>query len=138
MSDKPLTSARTFQEVFETYKPRHSGMPKPESDNGYTLTWKTTDALEDKRVKVKVGGLCSIDRITPEGRQYMPSLYALPNERTFSAVCNNTIPLDRDSIYFSIIIREDGTAWVYYQHNLIIGSGLVAIIDASTIPEVKP
>lgn len=134
MNDKPLTNAKTFKDVFESSKPYPPGMYKPGSDNGYTMTWKTTDALEDKKVSVKVGGYCTVENITPEGRNRLPSLLALPNEKTFKAVCAGTIALDRDSIYFSIIIRKDGTACVYYQHNLIIGSGLVAIIDASTIP----
>lgn len=39
-----------------------------------------------------------------------------------------------DSIYFELIRRDDGTALVTAQYNVIIGSRWLAVIDAATIP----
>lgn len=52
-------------------------------------------------------------------------------------VIANMLQVDNDSIYFEIIVRDDGTADVYARYNQIIGSRMLATIDASTLP-VEP
>jgi len=43
------------------------------------------------------------------------------------------LPVDYDSIYFTINARDDVTALVTAQYNQIIGSRWLALIDANSI-----
>ena len=46
----------------------------------------------------------------------------------------NMLPVNYDSIYFTVTIRDDG-ALICAQYNQIIGSRWLALVDADTVPE---
>ena len=65
---------------------------------------------------------------------HIPALTVMPSPALLDAIADNMLAIDRDSIYFHIVIHEDGQAVVYAKYNLIIGSRKFATIPASEIP----
>lgn len=59
--------------------------------------------------------------------------YAVLPQWLIDWVQANMLPVDYDSIYFTINARDDVTALVTAQYNQIIGSRWLALIDANSI-----
>jgi hypothetical protein len=50
---------------------------------------------------------------------------------------DDMLRIDKDSIYFELIVYTDNTAMLIAKYNLIIGSRWIAMIDVDSIPEYK-
>jgi len=55
------------------------------------------------------------------------------------AFCNESmIDIDRDSLYFEIVVRDDDSALVLVKHNQILGSRWLAILPATAVRPFLP
>ena len=65
------------------------------------------------------------------------SFYASPKKEVLQLIERNMVIVAYDEIYFKIVIRSKNSALVVAQHNQIIGSRWLAIIDPKTVPSIK-
>lgn len=109
----------------------------------FTLTTKDAEGDiwrgEDYNVKTgkrfqtscRIGPFCGIS-----GKGGYRHLYVKASDAVLEYIKANTIFCgSRDAITFKIVVRDDGEALVCADHNLILGSVWLALIDPSTIPE---
>jgi len=68
------------------------------------------------------------------GRDGLKCFHAEPTDAVLDYISNSMLNLDRDSLYFEVVIRNDGRALVVVKHNNIIGSRWLALLDASELP----
>ena len=62
------------------------------------------------------------------------SEYRQPSETMLAYVRDNMLPVDYDSIYFTVTDRGDGTTLICAQYNQILGSRWLAFVDTDTVP----
>lgn len=84
----------------------------------------------DKTAHNVLSDYCSIDN---QGEHY--SVKVKPHQHIIDFVKNNMIAVDYDSIYFKIIVHDNGWALVTAQYSQILGSHYLAYIDANTQPK---
>lgn len=118
-----IAGVRKFDELFYGFAYRHSNDVRG-------VDWQGRDVITGDRATSKIGP--SMHWTTPDdvytyGR-------AVPSQEVIDAVRTNMLCIAYDSIYFALHFDDDGTARVYATYNQIIGSRLLAIVDAATIP----
>jgi hypothetical protein len=106
--------ATSFADIFETAVPYVKGSA---NDQRRSIKGKT------------VSSYCTVSG----GEQYR-SFSVKPQQRVMDYIGENMLDIAYDSIYFTVTIRDDGSALLAAQYNQIIGSRWLAIVDASTIP----
>ncbi len=129
MRDVAFPDAKSFADLFDSAEP-WTGKDEPVhywEGQAYRAPAKGKKSGRYYNTRIPFSRYCCID----QGE----SLAVLAKPHVLEAVKARTVFTDeRDSMYFRIILRTDGTALVTCDHNLIIGGPWLARIDASTIP----
>jgi hypothetical protein len=116
-----MLQVTTFAELFE-----------------YSEPWKR-DKFERKDIYhrgkqqgITVSHYCLVTG--PDGTM-LPSLFVRPTVATLDWVADNMLAITYDSIYFAVYVHNDGHATVYAKNNQILGSRMLAVISADTVPQ---
>lgn len=112
---KPLLSASRFEDIFSGHEPHQQGRKPVAYRSGSSQS---------------VSSYCTLRSDASAG-----SMSVTPNQETIDAIFGSMIEIGYDTIHFSIIVHDDGTASVRSCYGTIIGSRLLAEIDAETIPD---
>lgn len=133
-----MPAAETAAALFESFAPRldlnpagtHrrplaefsiiNPKPKEQRDNYDPAGWSW-------RVSCSV----TIERLPQRRCEYYD---VQPTAELLTAIGCNMLPIENDTISLSVIVRENGSAWVYSSYGRIIGGRTIAIINAATLP----
>lgn len=132
-----MPDVRKFEEIFAT----HTVIPELGSYKSKAAhTWKVLELLPDGKSRPNSGiaelsSFCPCDLAqsvhTERGWKYF-DITATP--QTIKTIFDNMLLVDQYVINIGISERDDGTALVFANYNMISGSRWLAIIDSSTIP----
>lgn len=121
---KPLAfpEIRSFHELFEAAEPWDKN-----SEKRMGLIPASSSSHGRRRETLYIGPYLTLGG----GR----SMAVRPTQMVIDWIKNNMLTMD-DRLFFEIVDRGEGDALVIVSHNKIIGSRWLAMIDASTIPEI--
>ncbi len=89
----------------------------------------------DSDQKGRRGYTCELSRYcSVSGKRIHPALSVDPSPRAVDYFKANVLHVPSDSVYFQIIIRDDGTALITMHHNQIIGSHWLDIVALGELP----
>ena len=111
-------SANKFSDLFEAVYHDKLTAPKP-------FKLHKNDAIG-----CELSSYCSVDN---KGEFYY--FYVKPRPSVVSCIEKNSLAINYESMYFKIVVREDGQALIAAQNNKIIGGPWLSMVDASSIPK---
>jgi hypothetical protein len=141
--DKSLAfpNAKHFADIFTQFSAWQSFakvqaiVPSMWQAEDYVLPRNPSKPMRKVKISVPIGAYCAVDNRSDVDGGYN-SLAVRANDQVIEWIKTHMLPLKNDSIYFQIIVRNDGSALVTANNNLIFGSRWIAIIDAASIPSV--
>jgi predicted transcriptional regulator len=123
-----MLNAKTFQDLFTITTKQAVPMRETWKEIQYTKTNKRRNVT----VWRNIGNLVTMQKAFQGGGYRY--LYAVPSAALVEFVKENMIQVAYDAISFSLMIDGD-LATVRAEYSQIIGSRIVAVIDAATIPD---
>ncbi len=125
-SHKPLAfpDAKKFSDLFEAVSPE-----KTLPGGSIEITDYNIRRGKIFKARIPVGPYCGVS-----GALGYHSLYVTPRPEVLERLQQSTIASARDSLTFKVVVRDDGTALITADNNLIIGGTWLALIPASEIP----
>jgi hypothetical protein len=112
----PLSPNRKFSDFFSQYSLHKEDIPDLPTG-----------------VLINVGKFLTISGGSERPELPYTSCYVAVTPEVIRLAASNLIVVDRDEIYFELIVHADD-AYLYFKYNQIIGSRLLAILDLNTLP----
>jgi len=83
----------------------------------------------------RISGYMQVSRSYPTC-EHMPALCVTPTPALCELIAREMLQIDHDSIYFDVIVHDDGRAVVRAKYNLIIGGRVIGEVSASELEQL--
>lgn len=130
MKDLQFPNVKSFADLFETAT-RYDHSKPLDGRLEWPLVGNTGPIVGRNTAGNVITSYCCVQS-TP----HRESMHVRPRSEVIEFIRQRMIQIDYDHIYFNVIMRSDGTALITASYNQILGSYWLALVPASTVPDL--